>query len=81
MKTVEEVIAKVLEIDRSVITDATSPNDIENWDSFNGLVLVTELEKVFHVSFSLDEIVAVKNVGDIKKSLKHHGINISGTNP
>jgi len=80
MKTVEEIIAHVFQIDRSVITDASSPNDIENWDSFNGLVLVTELEKAFNVSFSLDEVVAVKNVGDIKKSLKNHGINISGTN-
>lgn len=77
MKTVEEVIAKVLQIDRSMITDASSPNDIENWDSFNGLMLVTELEKTFNVSFSLDEIVVVKNVGDIKAALKKHGVNIA----
>ncbi|MEK7083162.1 MAG: acyl carrier protein [Patescibacteria group bacterium] len=77
MKTVEELIAHVLHIDASNITDATSPNDIENWDSFNGLVLVTELEKEFNVSFSLDEVVAVKNVRDIKTSLKKHGVNIA----
>lgn len=76
MKTVEEVIAQVLQIDLSGITDASSPNDIENWDSFNGLMLVTELEKTFNVSFSLDEIVVVKNVGDIKSALKKHGVNI-----
>lgn len=77
MKTVEEVIAKVMQIDRSIITDASSPNTIENWDSFNGLMLVTELEKTFNVSFSLDEIVLVKNVGDIKSALKKHGVNTS----
>ena len=76
MKTVEEVIAHVLHIDPSGITDASSPNDIENWDSFNGLLLVTELEKTFNVSFSLDEIVVVKNGGDIKSALKKHGIKI-----
>lgn len=77
MKTVEEVIAQVLQIDLSDITDASSPNDIENWDSFNGLLLVAELEKTFNVSFSMDEIVVVKNVGDIKSALKRHGINTS----
>lgn len=74
MKTVEEVIAKVLQIDPSGITDASSPNDIENWDSFNGLLLVAELEKTFNISFSFDEIIVVKNVGDIKSALKKHGI-------
>lgn len=77
MKTVEEVIAHVLHIDPSDITDASSPNNIENWDSFNGLLLVAELEKTFNVSFSMDEIVVVKNVGDIKSALKKHGVNIA----
>ena len=75
MKTVEEIIAHVLNIDSASITDASSPQTIEDWDSFNGLVLVTELEKAFNVSFSLDEVVTVKNVGDIKAALKKHGIN------
>ncbi len=79
MKKVEEVVAEVLHIDPSAITDATGPNDIENWDSFNGLVLVTELEKAFNISFSLEEVVAVKNIADIKKILKKHHVSIPET--
>lgn len=75
MKTVEEVLSKVLNIGSETISDATKPEDIESWDSFNGLILVTELEKNFKVQFSLEEIVAVKKVGDIKKILKRHGVN------
>ena len=80
MKTVEEILSKVLNIDSRTITDATKPEDIESWDSFNGLILVTELEKNFKVQFSLEEIVAVKRVADIKKILKHHGVNIRKNN-
>ena len=80
MKTVEEILGRVLNIDSRTITDATKPEDIESWDSFNGLVLVTELEKNFKVQFSLEEIVAVKKVADIKKILKHHGVNIRKNN-
>lgn len=76
MQSVEEVIARVLSIDPSTITDRTTPSDVEEWDSFNGLLLVTELEKNFHVTFSLEEVVAVKNVADIKKTLQKHGIKI-----
>ena len=57
------------------ITDDSSPETIANWDSFNGLLLVDELEKGFNVQFSMDEIMDVKNVKDIKRHLKNHGVN------
>ncbi len=76
MKTVEEVLGKVLDIDSSKITDVTSPSNTDAWDSFNGLLLVTELEKNFDVKFTIDEIVGVKNVADIKKVLKEHNVDI-----
>ena len=80
MKRVEDVLASVLGIDADYIVDDTKPEDVENWDSFNGLILITELEKNFNVQFSLEEIVAVKKVGDIKKILKHHGVNVYKNN-
>jgi len=72
---VEEIVGRVLGIDNSKITDETSPDNTEEWDSLTGLLLATELEKQFDVKFSIDEIALVKNVGDIKKTLKRHGIN------
>lgn len=74
MKKVEEVIAKVLNLDEGKIDDTTGPDNTENWDSFNALILVSELEKNFNVKFTIDEVVGVKNVADIKSVLKKHGI-------
>lgn len=76
MKTVEEILEKVLKVNAKTISDSTKPEDIESWDSFNGLVLVTELEKNFNVEFSLNEVVSVKKVGDIKNILRGHGLKI-----
>ncbi|OGY63164.1 MAG: hypothetical protein A3I24_02840 [Candidatus Harrisonbacteria bacterium RIFCSPLOWO2_02_FULL_41_13b] len=76
MKKLEELLGKVLSIDSKIITDETSPANVESWDSFNGLVLVSELEKQFKVKFTIDEVTSVKNVGDIKKALKKHGIEL-----
>lgn len=70
------ILAKVLAIDSASITDATSPDNVENWDSYNALMLVSELETGFNVHFTIDEVVAVKNVGDIKEALQRHGIKI-----
>ena len=75
MQTVEEVIGRVLGIDEKVLGDHTTPADVEEWDSFNALLLVTELEKNFHVTFSLEEVVGVKKIGDIKIILKKHGVH------
>ncbi len=76
MKTVEEVLGKVLDIDPSKIAGTTGPGNTDAWDSFNGLLLVTELEKNFNVKFTIEEIVGVKNVADIKKVLRDHNAEI-----
>ena len=70
------IIAKVFSIPVSQINDTSSPETIENWDSFNGLVLVDQLESEFKVKFALEEIQDVKNVSDIKRHLNNHGVNI-----
>ena len=60
----------------SEINDSSSPETIENWDSFNGYVLLDELESEFKVKFSIEEVIDVKNVADIKRHLKNHGVNL-----
>lgn len=74
MQKLKTILSKVLEIDEKVINDATSPTNTETWDSFNGLMLVSELEKNYNVQFTMDEVTVVKCVGDIKKALRKHNI-------
>ena len=68
------IISKVFSVPISEINDESSPETIESWDSFNGLILVNELESNFNIKFSLSEIIDIKNVKDIKRHLKNHGI-------
>ena len=72
---VKVIIAKVFSIPESEINDESGPENIENWDSFNGLILVDELENHFKIKFSISEITDVKNVADIKRHLKNHDVN------
>ena len=73
---VHSIVAKVFSIPISDITDESGPETIESWDSFNGLVLVDDLENHFNIKFSISEITDVKNTLDIKRHLKNHGIEI-----
>jgi acyl carrier protein len=61
----------------SRINDESSPDTIESWDSFHGLILADELETQFSVKFVLEDLTSVKKVGDIKKSLAKYGIMIN----
>ena len=73
-KEVYGIVAKVFSISESDVNDSSSPENIESWDSFNGLVLVDELETNFNVKFTISEITDVKNVADIKRHLKNHNV-------
>ena len=76
MDKLRQILATVLAIDPAAITPETSPQNVPSWESFNGLLLVTELEKGFGVSFTVDDIMAVKNVGDIVAALKKYGVEL-----
>ena len=76
MKRLKSILSKTLEIEESRITDSMTPGDVETWDSFNALLLVTELESVFNIKFTIDEVTSVKCVGDIRKALQNHGVTL-----
>lgn len=72
---VYSIIAKVMNISIDSINDQSSPESISNWTSFKGYVLLYELETQFKVKFTIDEVIDVKNISDIKRHLKNHGVN------
>ena len=59
------------------INDNSGPETIERWDSYNGLLLVDELESEFNISFSLEEMYDTHNISDIKRHLKNHGVSFN----
>jgi|TARA_B110001454_G_scaffold208484_1_gene221026 acyl carrier protein len=73
-KRVYQLVAKVTNIESSLIDDESGPESIESWTSFKGYVLLNELETEFKVKFTIDEAMDVKNIADIKRHLKNHGI-------
>ena len=71
---VYQIIAKVMNIDISTISDDLGPETVENWTSFKGYVLLYELESGFDVKFTINEAMDVKNIADIKRHLRNKGI-------
>ncbi len=48
-----------------VLSDKTSSADIEDWDSLEQINLVVAIQDEFNVKFNIDEVNAMKNVGEM----------------
>jgi len=70
-----KIISKVFNVDSNKINDETSPENLDEWDSFNFYVLLDEIENEFKMKFDLDETLEIKNIGDIKKIFTKHGVS------
>ena len=71
-----QIISRVFNVDRSIINDETTSENLEEWDSFNFYVLLDEIENGFKVKFDLDETLDIKKIGDFKKLLEKNGSKI-----
>jgi acyl carrier protein len=59
------VVSKVLKVPLSEVDDATSPQTLGTWDSFQHMNLIIALEDEFHVKFTEEEIFEIDSVGAI----------------
>lgn len=74
--TVEEVIARVFNIESRTLLDGSGCDSIEQWDSMGHLQLITELEQHFGVSISIGDAMEMVSVGKVKEVLRRYGAGL-----
>ena len=70
--TREEIFEQLNEVFRDVfddesieVSDETTADDIEDWDSLEHINLIAAVEQQFGVRFNMGQIVTLKNVGEM----------------
>lgn len=61
----QEIFADVFADENIVINESTSAKNIEAWDSLTNINILAAIQDEFMVSFEIEEIVSMKNVGDM----------------
>lgn len=68
----EEIMSRLTNVFRSVfddeeinISDKTTADDIEDWDSLEHINLLVAVEQEFNIKFNMNEVGNMKNVGDM----------------
>lgn len=66
----EEIFEKLNEVFQDVfddedinVTETTTSDDIEDWDSLEHINLIVAVEKCFGIKFNMGEVTTMKNVG------------------
>ena len=58
---IKKVMSEVLGIDEASISDSTSPENVESWDSLKEMNIIVALEEEFDIEFNDEDIIEMLN--------------------
>jgi acyl carrier protein len=69
MAKLEELMIDVFDVDDLAVTEATSADDVEEWDSLSHIRFMITVERNFKIRFLNEEVAELRNVGDLARSI------------
>jgi len=72
-KRLNELFRDFFDDDTIEVSEATTADDIEDWDSLNHITLIDAVESEFGVRFTMGEVSGMKNVGEMAEIIKSRG--------
>ncbi len=73
IKRLTEVFRDIFDDDSIVITEKTTANDIDDWDSIEHINLIGAVEDEFGMRFKMREVSGMKNVGEMIDIISKRG--------
>lgn len=68
------ILADVFQVALPPMIEELTQDELEAWDSFNHLRLVSELEAMFEITLDDEDIPAMTSLQRIKALLQRHGV-------
>ena len=70
LEQVQDIFRDVFDNEELVITESSSANDIDEWDSLTNIQLIVGIEHQFNIKFDSEEMTAWNNVGEMISSIE-----------
>ncbi|WP_233195817.1 acyl carrier protein [Aquimarina sp. MAR_2010_214] len=70
LSKVKDAFVSVLEHDNFKLTDETTADDVDGWESITHMMIISEIEKSFNIKFKLMDLMNMNNVGDLIKTIE-----------
>ena len=65
IEKLSKIFEKVLEHNNFELTDTTTANDVDGWESITHMMIISEIEQEFNIKFKLMDLMNMKNFGDL----------------
>jgi len=65
LQKLNEIFVDQLDNPQIRLTEETTADDIDEWDSLSHIQLIVAIEKTFKIRFSSSQIASLKNVGEL----------------
>lgn len=75
-KNIKRIMSNIFEIQEDEISDDSSIDKIESWDSLKHINLIIALEEHFGISVNEEEMLEMISYADIKRILKDKGVSV-----
>ncbi|GHO91081.1 hypothetical protein KSF_011290 [Reticulibacter mediterranei] len=72
---VEELVATVMNVPLSLITDSTGPTTLQTWNSLKHLELIAALEEIYSIKLTTHEMHTLTCVADIHRILQQRSLS------
>lgn len=69
LSKLSEIFREELDNEEITLTEETTANDVEEWDSLSHIQLIVAVEKAFGIRFTSSEIQSWNNVGEMADSI------------
>ncbi|WP_299311817.1 acyl carrier protein [uncultured Aquimarina sp.] len=70
LSKVRTAFISILEHENFQLSDGTTANDVDGWESITHMMIITEVEKTFDIKFKLMDLMNMNNVGDLINSIE-----------
>jgi acyl carrier protein len=72
--SLKALIATVIQIDPTSLTDASGMNETDGWDSLKQFEIMADIENQYSVKLKFDDIEHATTIGAIRAALKRVGV-------
>ena len=73
----EEVIGSILAVSPEDLSDDSSSENVDSWDSLRQLSILLALESAYGISITTEQAVDMNSISAIKTVLRKHGVELS----
>jgi acyl carrier protein len=76
MDRLKQIFSSVLQVPLESVNETLSPETAPSWDSLSAIILITEIEKEFKITFTFDEAMAVRNFSEVISLVQSKGAEL-----